>query len=461
MSDPLGALARTAAAPPVRHVHLGLGNFFRAHQAWYTAHAGDGADWGIAAFTGRSPELAQALAAQDGLYTLLTRGPEHDAFEVVPSVARAHAADEHQAWLAYLADPAVQVVTTTVTEAGYVRDAAGGLDVRRPEVVADVETLRSDPTALVRTAPARLVAGLLARHRADAGPLTVVPCDNLPDNGTAVARVVLDLAELVDPRLREWIEGGAVGFATTMVDRITPEPTAADVAAVEAGTGVRDRAPVVTEPFTEWVLSGPFAAGRPAWEDAGATFTADVAPFEQRKLWLLNGAHSMLAYAASLRGHVTVADAMRDETCRRWIEEWWDAAAPHLTLPPADVAAYRDALTARFANPRMQHRLDQIAFDGSQKLPIRTLPVLRLELAAGRLPVGAVRPLAAWVCHLRGYGAAVTDARLDQLAPLVGGPLPEAVTRVLDLLAPDLAADAAVVDAVVTQAAELESVAIR
>lgn len=455
----MSELVRHTPAPPVRHVHLGLGNFFRAHQAWYTAHASDGGEWGIAAFTGRSPDLARALAAQDGLYTLVTRGPERDEFEVVPAVARSHAADEHEAWLGYLADPAVQVVTTTVTEAGYVRDPAGDPDVGRQELAADLETLRRDPTSLVRTAPARLVAGLLARRRADAGPLTVVPCDNLPDNGAAVARVLLGLAEQVDPALRSWIEE-SVGFATTMVDRITPEPTAVDVAAVAAGTGVQDRAPVVTEPFTEWVLSGRFAAGRPAWQDAGATFTTDVAPFEQRKLWLLNGAHSMLAYAASMRGHVTVADAMRDEVCRAWIEEWWDAAAPHLTLPAADVAAYRAALTDRFANPRMAHRLDQIAFDGSQKLPIRTVPVLRLEVAAGRVPVGAVRPLAAWVCHLRGHGAAVTDARLEELSPLVGGTLQDAVQRVLGVVAPDLAADRTVVDAVVDQARELESVAV-
>ena len=153
-------------------------------------------------------------------------------------------------------------------------------------------------------------------------------------------------------------------------------------------------------------------------------------------------------------------DAMRDDTCRRWIEEWWDAAAPHLTLPAADVAAYRAALTERFANPRMAHRLDQIAFDGSQKLPIRTLPVLRLEVAAGRVPVGAVRPLAAWVCHLRGHGAAVTDARIDQLSPLVGGSLRESAVRVLGVLAPDLAADTTVVDAVVDQADELEAASL-
>ena len=184
---------------------------------------------------------------------------------------------------------------------------------------------------------------------------------------------------------------------------------------------MHDRAPVVTEPFTEWVLSGQFVGGRPRWEDAGATFTADVGPFEERKLWLLNGAHSMLAYAGSLRGHVTVADAMRDATCRVWLEEWWDAASSHLSLPPADIAAYRAALTERFANPRMRHRLDQIAFDGSQKLPIRTLPTLRRELAAGRVASGATRPVAAWVCHLRGHGAVVIDARAVEVQPLAEG----------------------------------------
>ncbi|HEX7805839.1 MAG TPA: mannitol dehydrogenase family protein, partial [Cellulomonas sp.] len=301
-----------------------------------------------------------------------------------------------------------------------------------------------------------LVAGLAARRRAGVGGLTVVPCDNLPDNGSAVARVLGDLAGLVEPGLADWIADN-VGFVTTMVDRITPEPTAEDLATVEAKTGVHDRAPVVTEPFTEWVLSGQFVGGRPRWEDAGATFTADVGPFEERKLWLLNGAHSMLAYAGSLRGHVTVADAMRDATCRVWLEEWWDAASSHLSLPPADIAAYRAALTERFANPRMRHRLDQIAFDGSQKLPIRTLPTLRRELAAGRVASGATRPVAAWVCHLRGHGAVVTDARAVEVQPLASGPLPDAVRRVLEVLDPELAGNDALVAAVLAQARELES----
>jgi len=451
-------LRRTVPAPPVRHVHLGLGNFFRAHQAWYSSHATDAAGWGIAAFTGRGSQrsnaVAAALTAQDGLYSLVTRASDGDCFEVINSITRVHTADDHADWLGYLADPRVQVVTTTVTEAGYLRGEDGGLDADRPVVQAEVAALRRDLTAPVRTAPARLVAGLAARRVSGAGPLTLVPCDNLPRNGAAVGSVIGDLAELVDPQLSAWIAGN-VTCVTTMVDRITPVPTADDLAGAQAETGVRDRAAVVTEPFTEWVIGGEFAAGRPRWEDAGATFAADVAPFEQRKLSLLNGAHTMLAYAGSIRGHVTVADAMRDPVCLRWLDEWWEAASRHLTLPATDNAAYRAALTERFANPRMLHRLDQIAWDGSQKLPIRVLPTLRRERAAGRLPSGATRPVAAWVCHLRGAGATVTDARAAEFRQLATGPLPDAVRLVLKALDPDLAADEAVIAAVLVQATEL------
>ena len=180
-------------------------------------------------------------------------------------------------------------------------------------------------------------------------------------------------------------------------------------------TGRDDRCPVVTEPFTEWVISGAFPAGRPRWEDAGATFADDITPFEHRKLWLLNGAHSLLAYAGSIRGHATVAEAAGDETCRAWVEQWWSEASPHLDQPAAELAAYRSALLERFGNARMHDRLDRIAADGSQKLPIRIVPVLRMERAAGRMPEGATRALAAWVCHLRGLGAPVSDARADEV----------------------------------------------
>lgn len=443
------------AAAPVRLVHLGLGNFFRAHQAWYTDHAGDAAgEWGYAAFTGRRAEPAVALAGQDGLYTLITRGPERDTFEVIGSLSRAYAADEHQAWLDHLASPEVAAVTITLTEAGYLRRPGGGLDLGRPEVQADLDALRRDPAAPVHTAPARLVAGIMARWQAGAGPLALVPCDNVPANGAMVARVVADFAEALDPRLPARL-ADSVSVVTTMVDRITPRPVAGDADRVRDAIGFADIAPVVTEPFTEWVLSGDFPAGRPAWDAAGATFTGDIGPFERRKLWLLNGAHSLLAYAGSLRGHATVAEAIADDTCQPWVASWWDEAARHLTQPAYDLARYRDTLLERFANGRMRHRLSQIAADGSQKLPIRILPVLAAERCAGREPQGATRVLAAWVCHLRGLGAPVSDVRADELRRLASGPLPDAVRRVLASLDPALGEDTEVVTLACSQAQEL------
>lgn len=439
---------------PVRLVHLGLGSFFRAHQAWYTQHAADGEAWGIAAFSGRRPDLATALRAQEGRYTLVARTADRDRFEVIDRISRAHLASDQDAWLAYLAAPEVAAVTVTVTEAGYVRGPNGGCDHSHVGLRVDVEALRRDLGAPVSTAPARLVAGLAARRAADSGPIAVVPCDNLPDNGALTAGVVRDLADLVDPTLGAWIDASTT-YVTTTVDRITPATTDEDRRTVAAGTGWADRAPVVTEPFSEWVLSGEFANGRPRWESAGATFTDDVGPFEQRKLWLLNGAHSLLAYAGSIRGRESVADAVADEVCRGWLEQWWDEACPHLPLPAAELASYRDALLVRFANPRMQHRLDQIAADGSQKLVVRVLPTLRLERAAGRLPAAATRTLAAWLVHLRDQRDRVTDVRADELISLAVGTLPSAARRVLACLDPDMAEDDDVVAAVVDHAGAL------
>ena len=176
-----------------------------------------------------------------------------------------------------------------------------------------------------------------------------------------------------------------------------------------AELGYVDASPVATEPFHEWVMSGRFPAGRPRWEDAGARVVDDVTPFEQRKLWLLNGSHSLLAYAGSIRGHASIDEAIADPACRRWVEALWDEAAPHLPLPADDVAAYRAALLDRYANPRIRHRLAQIVADGSTKIIVRTVPVIRAERAAGRVPLGCATVVAAWILHLRGQGAPLSD----------------------------------------------------
>jgi fructuronate reductase len=450
------ALPGAPLAAPVRMVHLGVGNFHRAHQAWYTAHSPDAAGWGIAAFTGRRPDVAEALGPQDGLYTLITRGAEGDSFELVGSLSAVHPSTDHRAFLDYLSLPEVAVVTLTVTEVGYLRGADGRLDGSQDVIVSDVDVLTNDPRDAVTSMPARLVAGLLARRAADAGPLTVLSCDNLPDNGAVTRSVVVDLAGRVDASLPGWIEDN-VDFATSMVDRITPGTTDADRLLVEEACGYVDADPVPTEPFSEWVVSGTFPAGRPRWEDAGAQVVTDVGPFEQRKLWLLNGSHSLLAYAGSVRGHETIADAIADPACRSWVELFWDEASRWLPLPADAVADYREALLVRFVNPRMRDQLARIAGDGSAKLVVRTLPTIRAERAAGRVPTGCATTVAAWVLHLRGRGAPVKDAGAAPFLEAAGsGELSAAVPAVLDLLEPGLGGDAALVDAVLAQAAAIE-----
>ncbi len=415
---------------PVRIVHLGLGNFFRAHQCYYTEHAPDAGDWGIAAFTGMGVWPADVLAEQDNLYVLMVNEPEQPRPEVISSLSAVHPSDDHESWLRYLASPEVVIVTSTVTEAGYRRNASGGLDLNDAEVAADIAALQSDPLASVSTAPGRFVAGLLARRAAGAGPLTFLPCDNVPDNGEMAHRVITDFARAVDPTLAEWMAEHTT-FVTTMVDRITPRATDADRADLVARTGIDDPSLVVTEPYLEWVLAGRFIAGRPAWEQAGATFVDDTTPFETRKLWLLNGSHSLMAYAASIRGHETVAEAIADPVVRDWVLQWWDDAQSQLSLPEEHITAYRAALLDRYANPRIRHLLAQSAADGSQKVPIRIVPALRAEVAAGRTPTGALRAVAAWVLHLRGEGAPVTDGAVADLQQQVADDLPSAVAAVL------------------------------
>lgn len=411
-----------ATAPPARIVHLGLGAFHRAHQAWYTAHAADAARWGIAVFTGRTPVAADELAAQDGLFTLVVRGADGDRHDVVASIAEAWDGSRLDRLVALLAAPGTAVVTLTITEKGYHLDAAGRPDGTDPAVAADLALLRVLPDGdlaagapPVTTSLARLLVGIEARRRAGGAPLAVVPCDNLPANGPTVRRAVLTLAEAVSPALAAWA-GEQVSFVSTSVDRITPRTTAADRAAVREATGYDDAAVVVAEPFANWVLSGEFPAGRPAWESAGATFVDDVAPFERRKLWLLNGAHTLLALLGPERGHTTVAEAIGDPALLRAVERLWDEACAHLPAAGLDLAGYRAALLERFANARIEHQLAQILLDTGQKLPIRIVPVALAERAAGRSAAGCAAPIAAWVRQRGGAAAAV----VTELSPGLG-----------------------------------------
>lgn len=404
-----------SALPPVRIVHLGLGAFHRSHQAWYTARAADAADWGIAAYTGRRPEAAKVLEAQECVYTLVERAADHDRFTPVGSIVRAVPGDDVDDFAATVADPAVAILTVTVTEAGYRLDTDGAPDMGDPEVRADVALLRdlfagTESRARPRTALGRMLFGLEHRRRSGGPPIAVVPCDNLPDNGGVVQRALARLAELVDLGIDPLAD---FAFVSTSVDRITPRLGPDDADRVARSTGHLDAAPVVAEPFSDWVLSGDFPSGRPAWESAGARFVDDIASWEHRKLWLLNGAHTLLAAAGPLRGHTTVAEAIADPVCRVQVEVLWDEATRQ--LPDLDLPAYRAALIARFANPRIEHRLAQIAEDSGTKIRLRVVPVAVGERRAGRPATGAAGAIAAWILAER--PGAEPGTAIAELAP--------------------------------------------
>ncbi len=439
---------RPSAKAPVRIVHLGLGAFHRSHQAWYTHQSADAADWGIAAFTGRRPDAALALAEQDGLFTVVERADGGDSFTVVSSIVEAVDGADVQRLAELVAAPATAVITLTITEAAYRLGTDGHLDRTASDVVADLALLASgsgNPT----TPLGRLVLALAARRAAAAGPLAVVCCDNLSNNGTVAHNAVVGMAGAWDAGLAEWIDAN-ISFVSTSVDRITPRTTDADIAAVQAACGYRDNSPVVAEPFSNWVLSGDFPAGRPRWEDAGAVFVADIEPYENRKLWLLNGAHSLLAYAGQLRGHTTVAQALADPLCLQAVEKFWDEAEANLSGPDGNAAdlqipAYRAALLARFSNARIAHHLAQIAMDGSTKLRMRAVPVLQAERAAGRSGAAAALMIAAWMDY-SAAAAAFQDPLADQVAAANRLSGAERIRALLGLVDPALAGDAAVVE---------------
>lgn len=447
-------------AAPVRIVHLGLGNFTRAHQAWYTEHAPDAHRWGIAAFTGRHPTAAEQLAPQDGLYTLITRNPEADRFEVISSLSKVHAAQDLRALIDYFASPDLAIVTSTITEAGYYRTSEGSLDLNAYPIGGDIETLRNvmvegiTPSTVssseLSTVPARIVAGLLVRRRIGDLPLTILPCDNISENGSAFHRVMADFARHIDPTLIEWMDRN-ISWASSMVDRITPATTPAEIKAV-IPLGYEDASPVPTEPFSEWVISGSFPAGRPAWEVAGARFVDDLLPYENRKLWMLNGSHSLMAYAGSILGCETVANAITHPRISSWVEAWWSEAALFL---PIDSADYIHALRSRFANPRIRHLLTQIAADGSQKLPVRIRPIITAFRKRGLMPRGALIAVAAWILHLQGLGAPINDVAAEELGKFVTDSRHDTARALLAYLDPDFAQDLELVEGVLAAAEEI------
>lgn len=399
-------------------VHLGCGAFHRGHQAVHTQAAIEarGGDWGIAAVSLRSEDVPRRLAPQDGLYSVMVREAAADRVAVIGTIRAVIGPARLAEAVAAIARPATRIVSLTVTEKGYCRDAATGvLDAANADILADLATPDRP-----RSAPGLIVAGLAARRAAGLGAVAVMSCDNLAGNGIATARVVVELARRRDRALADWIERH-VTFPSTMVDRIVPATTPADIDAVSARLGLRDEACVVTEPFTQWVIEDRFPAGRPAWAEGGAELVADVAPYETMKLRLINASSSLIAYLGYLAGHETVSDALAAPGFAAMVGRLYDEAAASFVMPSGiHAAALRDRVVARFANPKLRHRNAQICMDGSQKLPQRFLGTIRDNIAAGRPIVLAALGVAAWMRYLRGrdeQGAAI-DVR-DPLADLL------------------------------------------
>jgi fructuronate reductase len=406
-------------------VHLGVGAFHRAHQAAMTEAvlASGDLDWGITAASLRSPDTRDALAPQGGLYTLAIRDGEAERLQVIGAIREIIVATEDpERLIRAMADPAVRIVTLTITEKGYCHDpATGALNEAHPDIVHDLSDMRAP-----RSAPGYLLAALARRRVRGIAPFTVVSCDNLPSNGRTLHRVLSRMASLLEPAFGKYVRE-QVSCPCTMVDRIAPATTDADRAAISAALGVSDAWPVVTEPFSQWVIEDRFPTGRPAWEIAGATFADDVAPFELMKLRLLNGAHSALAYLGSQMGLETVADAAADPDLARYLAGLWAEVRPAVPAPPGvDTRAYCDQLMARFANPTIRHKLLQIAMDGSQKLPQRWLKTLAETRAAGRPANHLILALAAFALHAsgtdaRGEPVTVRDPLADEMAGRLAG----------------------------------------
>ena len=417
------AYDRASVRPGV--VHLGIGAFHRAHQAtiFEAALASGDLRWGIIGVSLRSPQVRDQLVPQDGLYTVVERDGSDERLQVIGAIVDVLVAPEDpSAVVAAIASPETHLVTLTVTEKGYKLDrATGSLQAGDPDIVQDLASLDRP-----RTVPGLLVAGLAARRAAGLGPLTVMSCDNLPHNGTLLRSAVLAMAQAHDPALAAWI-AAEVAFPQTMVDRIVPATTDDDIARLGQTLGVTDQAMVKAEPFLQWVVEDRFAGARPDLAAFGVQLTDAVAPWEDAKLRLLNGAHSAIAYLGGLAGLDFVHEVVAIPAARAFVEALWDESATTLD-PPAglDLTAYRAALMARFANAALQHRTRQIAMDGSQKLPQRLLAPIA-ERRAKDLAVDTLAlAVAAWIRWQSGRtdtgeAFAIDDPIADRLGSAVAG----------------------------------------
>lgn len=412
-------------------VHLGPGAFFRGHQAWYTHQAMQlaGGDWRICAVSLRSSDVFEALTPQDGLYTL-AKMEQQTEYELIGAIAEVLVAPKHYPHvLARMTAPTTHIISMTITEKGYCLTAAGVLDRTLPSIVADVKALRQAlsqgdvASARCVSAPGLLLQALWLRHDAGTKLPVLLSCDNLTDNGhklkaaiRALAAEVLatagagaDLAAGSDlattPASRKALEAALSQLICpcSMVDSITPATDDALRDAVKAATGLADAWPIKREAFVQWVIEDVIPEPKPAWAQAGVTFTNDVAAFEKAKLRLLNAPHSTMAYLGCLLGVDTVLAAMQHPLLARVASDLAQQELLPFIAPiqGMDLSAYSAAIFQRFLNPSVRHLLAQIAWDGSQKLPMRLLPALAEHTAAGRRAPLLCLAVASWLQFIR------------------------------------------------------------
>ncbi|TNC51237.1 mannitol dehydrogenase family protein [Rubellimicrobium rubrum] len=388
-------------------LHVGVGNFHRAHMQVYLDrlfNLGRDHDFAVVG-AGVRPSDAQMrdrLLAQDCLTTVVELDPSGLSARVIGSMID-FVAVEPEAIVAAMASPAIRIVSTTVTEGGYYVDAkTDGFAADHPDMQADARNLDAP-----RTVFGMILAALRRRREAGVPPFTVLSCDNLPENGHVAARTVIGLARLQDPTFAEWV-AAHVAFPNSMVDCITPATSDRERQMVQDRFGLLDSAPVACEPFRQWVLEDNFPQGRPAWEEVGAEFVTNVAQYELMKLRILNGGHAAIAYPGALLGHHFVHDAMADRRIADWLDALTRREIQPTLAPIAGVSydAYRELIAERFSNPEVGDTIPRLCLDGSNRQPKFILPTARQALAEGRRFAGLALEVALWCRYCAGVDEA-------------------------------------------------------
>jgi mannitol 2-dehydrogenase len=408
----LGQFARSIGVPRYRPdelspgiVHIGVGNFHRAHQAAYLDELferGADHDWAIIGTGVRESdaEMARDLTAQDFLTTVVTQEAGRSQARVTGAMIDFVPPGDGGAILQRLVDPRTRIVSLTVTEGGYYVDpATQAFDPGHPDIAADA----MDRLACPKTAFGLIAAGLLRRRAAGLAPFTVMSCDNLPGNGHVTADAVIGLAALIDRADALWIREN-VAFPDGMVDRITPATSDRERQLLREDFGIDDRRPVFCEDFRQWVLEDHFPAGRPRLEEVGVQFVADVAPFELMKIRILNGGHAAIAYSAGLLDIRFVHEAMADAQIARFLSALLDDEVIPMVppVPGTDLSAYKRTIERRFANPKIGDTIRRLCLDGSNRQPKFILPTLRDALQAGRRIDGLALVSALWCRYCYG-----------------------------------------------------------